>query len=123
MSFASIAAALSLLEAGKIRALAISSAKRSSLMPSIPTIDESALPGYDISGWFGVVAPTGVPKAVIERLHAVIGKVVNTPEMKESLNRQGLEPQTNTPEQFAALIHREIVRNSKLIQLTGAKDK
>lgn len=122
MSFASIPAARALLGAGRIRVLAISSAKRSSLMPSVPTIDESGLPGYDMSGgWFGVVAPAGVPKDIIARLNAVIGKVVNTPEMKESFNKQGLEPQTNTPGQFAALIHSEMARNTRLIRLIGAK--
>ncbi|MBI4188968.1 MAG: tripartite tricarboxylate transporter substrate binding protein [Betaproteobacteria bacterium] len=122
MSFVSLPAVLPLLGAGKIRALAIGSAKRSPLMPSIPTIDESGLPGYDMSGtWFGVVAPAGVPKDIIARLSTVIGKVVNTPEMQESFNKRGIEPQTNTPEQFAAFIHSEIALNTKLIRSIGMK--
>ena len=66
-------------------------------------------------------APAGVPKAIVARLNAVIGKVVNAPEMKESLNQQGMEPQAVTPEQFGAFIHGEIEKNAKLIKLIGAK--
>lgn len=121
MSFPSVTTALPLLEAGKLRALAVTSAKRASLMPSVPTLDESGLPGYDRSSWYGVLAPAGVPKDVIARLNAAIAKVVNTLEMKESLNRQGFEPQTSTSEQFAALIRREIAQNAKLVKLAGLK--
>jgi tripartite-type tricarboxylate transporter receptor subunit TctC len=121
ISFPSVVALLPLQEAGKLRALAVTSAKRASLLPSIPTLNESGLTGYDRTTWWGVVAPTGVSRDIITRLHAVIGKIVNTPEMKASINRQGLEPQTNTPEQFAAFIHGEIAQNARLIKLAGAK--
>ena len=77
--------------------------------------------GYDRSTWFGVIAPTGVPRDIVTPLHAVIGKVVNTPEMKEAFSQQGLEPQTGTPEQFAALIRGEIEQNARLIKLAGVK--
>ena len=68
-----------------------------------------------------MLAPAGVPKDIVARLNAVIAKAVNTPEMKESLSKQGFEPQTGTPEQFAALIHAEIATNKKLIRLAGIK--
>lgn len=77
--------------------------------------------GYDRSTWFGVIAPTGVPRDIVKPLHAVIGKVVNTPEVKTSFNRQGLDLQTNTPEEFAAFIRGELAQNAKLIRLSGAK--
>ena len=121
MGMPSTAPALPLLEAGKLRALAVTSAKRASLLPAIPTLDESGVPGYDRTGWYGVSAPAGVPKDIIARLNAVIGNVINTPEMKETFNKQGLEPQTGTPEQFAALIHSEIAQNAKLVKLIGLK--
>lgn len=121
MSFVSVASAVPLLAAGKLRALAVTSAKRSPSMPSLPTLDESGVTGYDRSSWFGLVAPTGVAKDIIARLNTAIGQVANTPEMKTALNRQGFEPRTNTPEQFAALIRREIAQNIKLIKLSGAK--
>jgi len=121
MSFPSITIAQPLLDAGKLKALAITSAKRMSSVPSIPTLDESGLPGYDRYAWYGVAAPAGVPKAIITRLNTEIGKVVNTPEMKKSFEKQGLEVQTNTPEQYAAFIRSEIAQNAKLVQMAGVK--
>lgn len=109
-----------LLDSGKITALALSSAKRSSLFPTIPTIDESALPGYDITGsWFGAVAPANVPKNIIAWLSSTIVRALNTPDMKESLNRQGIEPQPTTPEQLATFIHNDIAQNTKLAKAIG----
>ena len=122
LSFASTPGAKSLLAAGKLRALAISTAKRSALMPDLPTLNESGLPGYDISGsWFGLVAPAGTSRNIISQLSAMTGKILNTPEMKASLNAQGIEPQPNTPEQFAAFIHADLVLNTKLIRSIGIK--
>lgn len=121
MSFASIPSLLPLLEAGRIRPLAVTSARRASLLPSLPTLDESGLPGYDRSSWQGVLAPAGVPKDIIVRLSTAIGRVVDIPEMNQALIKQGLEPQTNTPEQFAAFIHRELAKNAELIKSIGAK--
>lgn len=121
MSFASITSGLPLLGVGKLRALAVTSGKRMSTVPSIPTLHESDVTGYDYSAWYGVAAPAGISKAITTRLNSEIGRVVNTAEMKESLNKQGLEPQTNTAEQFTAFIDSEIERSARLIRLTGAK--
>ena len=115
----SLASALTMLDAGRLRPVAVTTATRASLLPSIPTLDESGLPGYDYSAWYGVSAPAGVPKDIVARLNTVLGKVV--PEIKEQLNKQGLEPRTTTPEQFGALIDREIDRSVELIQLIGLK--
>lgn len=121
MSFGVITAMKPLVDAGKVRPLAVTGLKRASFMPSIPTINESGLRGYNCATWFGVVAPAGVPKNIIARLNAVIDKTVNTREVNESLNKQGIEVETNTPEQFAAFIHREIAQNLKLIRAAGIK--
>jgi len=120
-SFPSITAALPLLDANRVRALAVTSAKRASLLPNLPTISEAALPGFDRSTWHGLIAPAGVPREIITQLNALVVKIVATPEMRELFNRQGLEPQTNTPEQFAALIKNDIAQVTKLIRATGAK--
>ena len=120
-SFASVTSALPLLRADKLRPLAVTSMKRASLMPSIPTVDESGLPGYDRSTWYSMLAPAGVPRDIIARLNVEIGKVVNATDMIDLLNKQSLEPQTSTPEQLAALVRAEIVQNAKLIKLTGLK--
>lgn len=121
MSFIAITTALSFVKLGKLRPIAVTTAKRALLLPSLPTFDESGLPGYDRYGWYGVLVPAGVSKDIVARLNAVIGKVVNTDDMKDSLNSEGLEPQTNTQEQFAAHIHREIAQNARLIKLIGLK--
>jgi tripartite-type tricarboxylate transporter receptor subunit TctC len=121
MSFNAVTGTLALLEARKLRPLALTSAKRTPLLPAIPTLAESGVPGYDRSTWYGVLAPSGVPKEVIARLNTVIAQTVNTPEMKDALNKQGFEPQTGTPEQFGALIQAAIAQDVKLIKASGVK--
>jgi len=91
------------------------------MMASTPTLSESGVPGYDRYGWYGLLAPAGTPKEVISRLNSAISDVANLVEMKTALNQQGLEPQTNTPEQFAAFIQKEVAENSKLIKQIGLK--
>lgn len=121
LSFPGIPGALPFLYSNKIKALAVTSKKRVAMMASTPTLNESGVPGYDRYGWYGVLAPLGVPNGVVARLNAAINEVVNVPEMKAALNQQGLEPQTNAPEQFAAFIQGEIAENAKLIKLIGLK--
>ena len=104
-----------------VRPFSVTSAKRSSLVPQLPTIDESGIGGYDRSSWYGVIAPAGVSREIITRLNTIIRGAINAPDMKKSFNNQGIEPQTNTPEQFAAFIKLEVTRNIELIKLTGAK--
>jgi tripartite-type tricarboxylate transporter receptor subunit TctC len=121
MSFLSVPSLLPLLGANRVKPLAITGIRRASFMPSLPTLDESGLRGYDYSNWNGVTGPAGLPKDIVARLNAMIAKVVETPDVKESLGRQGLEPQTSTPEHFAAFIHGEVAKNAKLIKLIGMK--
>ena len=123
VGFPSVTSALPLLSVGKLKPLAVSSAKRSSLMPSLPTLDESGLTGYQRTGWNGLLAPAGVPKEIIARLNAVIVKAANTPEMKETLIKQGFEVQTGAPEQFAAFIRSELAQNARLAKFTGLKSE
>jgi tripartite-type tricarboxylate transporter receptor subunit TctC len=122
MVFASFPPVLPLAEARKIKVLAVSTLKRTALMPSLPTISESGLPGYERYGWYGVMSPSAVPKDIIARLNAAIVKAVATPELRESLSSQGLEPFSNTPEQFAAFLSRELAQNGAIIRATNAKN-
>src|SRR5690606_27529053 len=108
MIFASFPASLPLFNAGKIRMLAVSTAKRASVMPDLPTVNESGLPDYERYGWYGVLAPAKVGRPIIDLLNGGIVKSVNTPEVKTSFIKQGLEPSTNTPEEFSRFIHKEI---------------
>jgi tripartite-type tricarboxylate transporter receptor subunit TctC len=123
MVFASMPSLLPLIGSGtpRLRALAVTSGRRASFAPALPTLSESGVPGYDRSSWVGILAPSGVPKEIIARLNAAIGKVVAAPEMKESFSRHGLEPQTNTPGEFGAFIARQLAENAKLIQAIGLK--
>jgi tripartite-type tricarboxylate transporter receptor subunit TctC len=121
VGYPSVTSALPLLGAGKLKPLAVSSAKRSLLMPSLPTLAETGLVGYRRLGWNGVLAPAGVPKDVVARLNAVIVKAINTPEMGETLIKQGFETQAGTPEQFAAFIRGELAQNAKLAKFAGLK--
>lgn len=121
MTFSSVAGALPLLGSGKLRPLAVTGTRRASLLPAIPTVDEAVLPGYSYFVWYGLATPAGTPKEIIARLNAALAKIVNTQEMKEMFGRQGFEPQTGTPEQFAKVVHNEIAQTAKLIALTGLK--
>lgn len=119
MIFASITAAKPLLDARKVKALAISTIRRTRLMPELPTLDETGLPGYDRSGWYGVLAPAGAAAEVVSRLNATIAAVVNTPAMLEAFNRQGLEPATTSAQEFGAFIRREVAQNIKVVKEAG----
>ncbi len=121
MTFPSIPAALPLMDAGKLRALAISGSKRQSALPSVPTWEEQGLAGYDRIGWYGILAPAATPKDVIAKLNAAIAKVLATPEMKEALNKEGVDPQAMTPEQFAAFIKSELAANGEIVKKVGIK--
>ncbi len=121
MIFASITAAQPLLETRRVRALAVTTGQRTPLAPSMPTLAESGVPGYDRSGWYGVLAPAGVARDIVARLNAVIVKIVNAPEMKVAFNRQGLDPATSTPEEFAAFIRNEVAQNVRVVKDAGIR--
>jgi len=121
ISYPSIPALLPFLHSGRLRPLALTGGKRSSLLPDLPTLAEQGFPGYDRASWSGVQAPAGVSKEIVSRLHAAIVKIGASAEMKKSLNNQGLEPQTSTPEEFAEFVRREVKANAGLIKLIGIK--
>jgi tripartite-type tricarboxylate transporter receptor subunit TctC len=121
MSFLSVPSLQPLLAGGRVRPLAISSAKRVPFLPALPTLAESALPGYDFAKWNGVVAPAGLPKDIVTRLNMLIVKAGEAPDVKESFSVQGLVPLTSTPEQFAAFIRNEVAKSAQLIKRVGIK--
>jgi tripartite-type tricarboxylate transporter receptor subunit TctC len=121
MIFASIPAATPLLSAGRVRALAVTTGKRTSLAPEMPTLIESGVPGYDRSGWYGMLVPAAVPREIVVRLNAIIVKAVNSPDMQEAFRRQGLDPAPTTPEEFGAFIRNEIAQNIKVVKDAGIK--
>jgi tripartite-type tricarboxylate transporter receptor subunit TctC len=106
---------------GKLRALAVTSAKRVDDLPSVPTINESGYKGFDAVTWFGLLAPAHTPKDVIARLNAEFNKALKQPELSKRLGDEGADPAGGSPEQFAKLIHDEIPRWGKVVKDSGAK--
>jgi tripartite-type tricarboxylate transporter receptor subunit TctC len=112
------------IRAGKVRALAVTSAKRSHYAPDIPTMRESGVEGYEEAGsdlWFGVFAPAGTPKPIVDRLNAELVKALKTPEVVERIRVQAYEIWTLTPEEFAAFLRVEYAKWGKIVKLAGAK--
>jgi tripartite-type tricarboxylate transporter receptor subunit TctC len=106
---------------GKLRALAVTSAKRVDDLPNVPTINESGYKGFDAVTWFGLLAPAGTPKDVIARLNAEFNKALQNPELRKKLGDEGADPAGGTAEQFATLIKDEIPRWGKVVKESGAK--
>ena len=107
LMFDNLASALTQVRAGKVKALAVTTAKRTPFAPEIPTIAESGLPGFDISTWFGVFAPAGTPRDALDRLHAEFAKALAAPDVREKMVNMGAEPVGNRPEEFAAFVRAE----------------
>jgi tripartite-type tricarboxylate transporter receptor subunit TctC len=121
MSFANIVNVLPLAREGKLRALAITSIKRSVLAPDLATMAESGFPGFEAVPWFGLVAPVGTPKEVLDKLHAETVKTLAMPEVRKKFDELGLEPVGNTPAEFAAVIKKEMPEWAKVIKEAGIK--
>ncbi len=119
--FSTAETAVPQVKSGKIRALGVTMAKRTALLPDLPTIAEAGLSGYEANNWYGVLVPAKTPKPIVERLHREIVKILGTPEVKESLFRQGLDASPSTPQEFSAYIRSEIAKWAKVVKASGAK--
>src|SRR3954447_8306789 len=121
LTFATAPAAVPLVKGKQARAIAVTSAERVSALPDVPTLNEAALPGYVAIGWNGLVAPAGIPKAALDKIHAAVAKIYQMPDMRERLVSLAAEPAISTPEEFSALIKSELVKWSKAVKDSGAK--
>jgi tripartite-type tricarboxylate transporter receptor subunit TctC len=121
LMFDNMPSSLPHVKSGRLRAIAVTSAKRSPAAPDLPTIAESGVPGYEAVAWFGVLAPAGTPPAIVKKLNAEIIKVLKSPDVAERLSSQGAEPVSNTPEQFSAYIKSEMGKWAKVIKASGAQ--
>ena len=121
MMMINMIAALPQVKAGKLRGLAVTTLKRSSVLPEVPTIAESALPGFEVNSWHGFFAPAKTPAAIVARLHTDAVKILNQPEVRDRFVSQGLEPVGSTPDALKAYIKDETVKYAKLIKQVGIK--
>ena len=109
------------IKAGRLRALAVLARERSPMLPDVPTAEEAGLGNFDVTTWYGILAPAGTPRPIITRLNAEFGKIMHSPEMKERLATMGTDPMTSTPEDFAAYIQREIAKWGDVIRKAGLR--
>lgn len=119
--FAPIPIALSHVQAGKLRALAVTGATRAAVTPHLPTMSEAGLPGFEFSIWDGVLAPANTPKEIITKLNAAIVKILQMPDMKEKFSTMGADATSSTPEQLAALMRAEADKWAKILKESGAR--
>jgi tripartite-type tricarboxylate transporter receptor subunit TctC len=121
VSFASTPGSIPVVKAGKVKALGVTSAKRIAKLPDVPTVAEAALPGYEASVWYGVVAPARTPREIVQRLNTEIARIAADPAHRERMVAGDFEPTTSTPEQFAGFIKSETVKWGKVVKASGAK--
>ena len=119
IGFPATSSVIPYVKAGKLRALAVTSAHRSSMAPDIPTLAESGVPGYNVTSWYGLVVPAGTPKAIIARLHEAALSALKNPEVKTRFAKTDLELVGSTPEKFGAFIHSEVEKWAKVIKASG----
>jgi tripartite-type tricarboxylate transporter receptor subunit TctC len=119
--FPNVATATAHVRAGRLRALAVTTKVRTPAAPGLPTIAESGVPGYEVTSWYGLLAPAGTPAAIVSRLQREVAKVMRSPDISEKLTSQGLDIVGSTPDEFAALIKAEIVKWAKVVKASGAR--
>jgi tripartite-type tricarboxylate transporter receptor subunit TctC len=121
VGFPATSAVLPHARAGKLRALGVTSAQRSSMAPEIPTLAESGVPGYEVTSWYGLVVPAGTPHDIVARLNSVAAAALGNPEVKKRFATTDLEPAGSTPAQFGALIRSEVAKWAKVIRESGMR--
>jgi tripartite-type tricarboxylate transporter receptor subunit TctC len=121
VAFDNVASAIPHIKAGKLRALAVTSAKRTSVAPEVPTLAESGLAGYDLSSWQAVFAPAGTPQPIIDRLYREIAKILQTPDVQKRLTELGLDLSGMPPRELAAMVKADVPRLGKIVKESGAK--
>jgi len=121
MMFDNLASAAPLIESGKVKALAVTTKQRSSMLPDLPTIEESGIADYDLGTWFGVFVPAGTPEDVVKRLHSVYADALNSPQIQKRLATMGSDAKPNTPQEFATMVKEEMAKYEEIVKASGAK--
>jgi tripartite-type tricarboxylate transporter receptor subunit TctC len=119
MMFDAVTAMKGSIDAGEVRALATTGLQRSSVMPNVPTMNEAGVPGYEATIWLGIMAPTGTPKEIVDRLNAEIERIIDQPAIRDAWAQQGAVPMTMTPDQFGAFLKQDIEKWAKVIKTAG----
>lgn len=119
--FSSILSALPHSKAGKMKALAVTSAKRSSEAPELPTVAESGLPGFEVNPWYGLFAPAGTPPEIVDKLQQEVARIVHMPDVKQRFATLGAEPVGNSPQEFKLFLDQEIAKWTKVIDQSGTR--
>ena len=120
-AFAAVPASIGLVRGGKLRALAVSSAQRNPAAPDVPTVAESGYPGFDIDPWWGILAPAGTPRAVVDKVNADVAEVLHAPETQAFLRTQGSEALVTTPEEFHRMLVDDVRNWAKVVKSSGAR--
>ena len=118
--FGGIAQSAPQVKAGRLRALGTTGLRRSPAMPEVPTISDSGLPGFEVSTWYGLLAPAGTPRPIVDRLNSEIVRILKMPDVRERLSAEAFESPADTPDQFAAVIKSEVVKWATVVKQTGA---
>jgi len=121
ITVASVPASLGHVKAGRVKALGLTSVKRSAVLPEVPTIAESGVPGYEAKNWYGILAPAGVPKPIVAKLNGQINESLRAPDLVEAIAKQGAEVEGGTPEAFRKYLQSEIAKWSKVIEAAGVQ--
>ena len=120
-AFDNVLSATPHVKAGRLRAIAVSTGKRSAAVPEVPTVAESGLPGFEVAVWQGILAPAGTPRPIVDTLHAAIVAALGRPDMKERMAANGTDIIGNTPAEFAAFIQSDLVKWAKVVKSSGAR--
>ena len=111
--------ALPQIQAGRVRALAVLAAERAPALPNVPSAREAGFPGYEVLSWYGVVAPAGTPREIVNRLNSELVKIMRSPDGRERIVGAGFDTMTSTPDQFAEFIKTELARGVRIIKAAG----
>jgi tripartite-type tricarboxylate transporter receptor subunit TctC len=121
LGFPSIPASVAHIKSGRLVALGVTTTQRASALPDVPSISEAGLPGYEVSGWYGVIGPAGIPGPLVARINQEINGILKAPDMRERLLKEGAEPRTGTPEEFAAAMASDLRKWAKVVKSAGIK--
>ena len=121
MYCSTIGGSIQYIRQGRVKAFAVTGRRRSAALPELPTMEEAGLPGYEVVSWYGLIAPAGTPRDIVNRLNAAVVKTVATPAVREKIIASGSDPATNSPEEFRALIRDNVERYGQIVRAAGIK--